>query len=260
MLMRDLVFLTKREEEYLLRTLESGLHVSDLRQFFLWVRGQFQGFLPHAVMICIHFDEMDQVSRLECLHNNTFDPAQIKRLTHTADGLAVRMVKYCRGLQKYPFSFQCGASDTPQHQRLLEAEVSALKFSNALLHGTPKLSGGATFFVLFGMPEQLSERKMFFIELLLPQLHLAFMRVILSRSSAMAPVDGALLNPLSEREAQILKWVTLGKSNNEVADILSLSPFTIKNHMQNIYKKLDVNNRVQAVAKSRFIRLPNVEG
>jgi DNA-binding CsgD family transcriptional regulator len=39
----------------------------------------------------------------------------------------------------------------------------------------------------------------------------------------------------------------MGKTNSEIAMILHLSTFTVKNHMRRIYKKLDVLNRAQAV-------------
>jgi transcriptional regulator EpsA len=52
---------------------------------------------------------------------------------------------------------------------------------------------------------------------------------------------------LSARELEVMKWVRLGKTNSEIAMILNLSTFTVKNHMRRIYKKLDVLNRAQAV-------------
>jgi transcriptional regulator EpsA len=54
--------------------------------------------------------------------------------------------------------------------------------------------------------------------------------------------------PLSDREAEIMKWVALGKTNGEIGSILNVSSFTVKNHMQRIFKKLDVFNRAQAVS------------
>ena len=53
---------------------------------------------------------------------------------------------------------------------------------------------------------------------------------------------------LSEREAGIMKWVAMGKTNSEIGSILDVSTFTVKNHMQRIFKKLDVLNRAQAVS------------
>jgi len=57
------------------------------------------------------------------------------------------------------------------------------------------------------------------------------------------------LSALSERERQIMTWVALGKTNPEIGCILSISEFTVKNHMKSIFGKLDVTNRAQAVAK-----------
>jgi DNA-binding CsgD family transcriptional regulator len=46
-----------------------------------------------------------------------------------------------------------------------------------------------------------------------------------------------------------MNWVKMGKTNAEIGSILSISAFTVKNHLQHIFKKLDVYNRMQAVSK-----------
>jgi transcriptional regulator EpsA len=56
-----------------------------------------------------------------------------------------------------------------------------------------------------------------------------------------------LTGSLSEREIEIMKWVRSGKTNQEIGMILDISFFTVKNHLQRIFKKLDVINRAQAV-------------
>ena len=45
----------------------------------------------------------------------------------------------------------------------------------------------------------------------------------------------------------------MGKTNAEIGIILSISAFTVKNHMQHIFKKLDVYNRTRAVSKMEAI-------
>ncbi len=55
---------------------------------------------------------------------------------------------------------------------------------------------------------------------------------------------------LTERERQVLKWISAGKSNWEIAKILGISEFTVKNHVQNLLKKLSATNRAQAVTKA----------
>jgi DNA-binding NarL/FixJ family response regulator len=52
--------------------------------------------------------------------------------------------------------------------------------------------------------------------------------------------------PLSPREMEILRFVTKGNSNKEIAQMLGISHQTVKNHMTSILKKLDVRDRTQA--------------
>ena len=61
------------------------------------------------------------------------------------------------------------------------------------------------------------------------------------------------IEPLSEREMQVLDLVAQGLSNREIARALSLSISTVKVHTHNIYSKLDVHSRTQAVAKARAL-------
>ena len=64
-----------------------------------------------------------------------------------------------------------------------------------------------------------------------------------------------LEDPLSERELEVLQHVGKGLSNQEIADKLFLSAGTVKRHMSNIYQKLDVRNRTQAIERARALKL-----
>ena len=52
--------------------------------------------------------------------------------------------------------------------------------------------------------------------------------------------------PLTNRELQVLRHITLGLSNREIGQLLEISIETVKEHVQNILRKLDVNDRTQA--------------
>jgi DNA-binding NarL/FixJ family response regulator len=52
--------------------------------------------------------------------------------------------------------------------------------------------------------------------------------------------------PLTQREAEVLLWIARGKSNRDVAEILTLSPRTVNKHLEQIYAKLGVENRTSA--------------
>jgi DNA-binding NarL/FixJ family response regulator len=79
----------------------------------------------------------------------------------------------------------------------------------------------------------------------------------LKRVSSMVPLvqmEG-LVEPLSERELEILRLIARGASNKEVAEQLFIAEGTVKNHMTNILGKLSVRDRMQAVLKARDLGL-----
>jgi DNA-binding NarL/FixJ family response regulator len=64
-----------------------------------------------------------------------------------------------------------------------------------------------------------------------------------------------LLEPLTERELEVLALIAAGFSNPEIAARLYLSVNTMRAHTSNIFRKLDVHNRVQAAARGRELGL-----
>ena len=64
-----------------------------------------------------------------------------------------------------------------------------------------------------------------------------------------------LVEPLSEREREVLKLLAEGLSNREIAERLIVAEGTIKTHVHNIYGKLGVANRVQAITRARELKL-----
>lgn len=60
---------------------------------------------------------------------------------------------------------------------------------------------------------------------------------------------------LTGREVEILKLISKGLSNSEIAEELGVTNNTIKTHIKNIYGKLQVNRRVQAVARAKELNI-----
>ncbi len=60
-------------------------------------------------------------------------------------------------------------------------------------------------------------------------------------------VNGGKISPLTTREKEILSLVSKGQTNSQIADKLFVREVTVKTHLNNIYKKLKVENRIQAV-------------
>ncbi len=66
---------------------------------------------------------------------------------------------------------------------------------------------------------------------------------------------GPAIEPLSPRELEVLRLLAAGASNRQIADELVLVTGTVKAHVLSIYRKLDVHNRTQAVARARELKL-----
>jgi LuxR family maltose regulon positive regulatory protein len=74
-------------------------------------------------------------------------------------------------------------------------------------------------------------------------------------SSAPTGASSSLVEPLSDREIEVLQLIAKGLTNPEIASRLYLSLNTVKVHTRNIYGKLGVNNRTQAAARGRVLGL-----
>ena len=74
-------------------------------------------------------------------------------------------------------------------------------------------------------------------------------------SSSVEQTTNDMIEPLSERELEILRLVAEGKSNQQVAEALILATGTVKKHLNNIFGKLGVQSRTQCVARARELNL-----
>ncbi len=79
--------------------------------------------------------------------------------------------------------------------------------------------------------------------------------VELSPKTALPEYHQNLVEPLSERELEVLALIAAGLSNAEIARKLYIAIGTVKRHINNIYGKLAVGSRTQAIAKAREINL-----
>lgn len=87
------------------------------------------------------------------------------------------------------------------------------------------------------------------LEYLIPHLDAAMHRMAPASSGSALPVR------LSNREKDVLAWVSRGKSSWEASCILGISENTVKFHLTNIYNKLNVRTRVEAVVKASELQL-----
>lgn len=248
------VRLNASDLEHLLMTMERALEVQSRSQFFLWAQGALQGFIPHESLWCAHGDLDRMQLRVECFSSAVTSERVEAQVTDRTDGLLPRLVDdWIRG-GRMPRLLSSEGGDQVGRRQLI-SDLKHCGFDHVAVHGVREMQGNyGSFFVLAGMAQMPSERDAYLLELLMPHMHLALHRMRMRETSG-AGVDVAPVTLLSKREIQVLHWVKNGKTNMEIGQILGISPPTVKNHLQKVMRKLNVNNRAQAVGKCATLRL-----
>ena len=247
--MDALVTLTAVDLERLVITIESSQQVHLRHQYFLWSQGVLQSFLPHVALIIGHGDYGTPSFRYEVLGRTQL--ADDRLPGSDFDKLVgLTLESWQRGGQ-VPKGFSGGGTAQCPVGLLLKR----FSIDHAMAHGTREFSGDSSgFFVFLNMPQAPGRRHVYFAQMLLPYLHTTLHRMLTHEKN---PPDLPVRfnTRLSSREAQVISLVRDGMTNQQIGERLELSPLTIKNHIQNILRKLGVSNRAQAVAKAVKARL-----
>lgn len=240
-----------RRLEYFVAAIESAHSVSSLSDFFMWVRGSLWAVFPHEIMLCSLGNPKESQYYRDCLHD---EPLSAHKSAMLLDGPYSVLAR----LQAHARQFQVG-------ELCLDAAGNcSLPLPEGLASDFAALGLGELWFVDCGSGGNLSPCSFALIgrtlraelQPLLPlfkaSIQLVLMRVTASGSDAQALAKpDASDTALTPRQQEIMNWVRQGKTNEEVGLIMGISPFTVKNHLQKIYARLKVSNRLQAVTSDR---------
>ncbi|MBL8415632.1 MAG: transcriptional regulator EpsA [Propionivibrio sp.] len=255
--------LTDEEQENLLRAIETSLQVRRRHQFYLWTQGPLQAFIPHKILISLFTRDGKEVMAMDRFNSCIVSEQTFEEVCDKDDGLVMQAMSAWREAGESPILMAPGKHLPLALYERFGHRLEGINFGSAAGHGSAPVDGSginSSFFFFAQMPNNLTLRHAYFIELLMPNIHMAFLRT-LGRSERVAlGVDDSMCfydlgKTVTERELEILVWVQEGKSNQEIATFLNISPLTVKNHVQKILRKLKVRNRAQAVSKATAMRL-----
>lgn len=240
--------------------MQQGLAVNRHIDLMLWLQGEVQNFLPHDILLACWGEfgnggyHIDVISRLPSIRTTTVMERNIEPMVR---GLHERWQHSARSA--FAVSMPSGIVVGRADQDCGVTEAFAV-MRTAIVHGLRDHRGRQDcFYIALSRLLQLPDAVHRNFEVLLPYVDAALRRVahLPVQYPGPGPVgaDGAALHSalaalgLSGRETEIMLWVRAGKTNQEIGLILHISTFTVKNHLKRIYKKLDVRNRAQAVAR-----------
>lgn len=187
-------------------------------------------YLAYAYYLLVQGQNKEAGSILSQLHNITFDSKRVERLIAVKTIYAV-YYKYTRDLDN-------------AYTNLLEALVIAAPENLVMffIHNFGELEDLLT--VIFMKPA--------YVEKIPPQF-IENIKIAIEKHRKVAKKSN--IEVLSIREIEIIKYIAIHMSNQEIADKLFISLNTVKTHLKNIFLKLEVDSRSKAVSKVKDIGL-----
>lgn len=237
----------------IVRLVQQSGRIRDQDQLAQWLGGSPQALIPHSVALAGWGDFSSGQVRFCCIgqsgHRMADDEAE--RLLRAAHAHWLAGGMQAQVLPGSVFLRGAGQENGSMH---------------TVVHGLRDLRVSCDSVYAFLMPADASiQQARQAARLLLPIIDLAFRQAIALDDDGPCSTFGDEVasgldaardelqitgQPLSEREEEVMRWVRLGKTNSEIAIILHLSTFTVKNHMRRIYRKLNALNRAQAVSRA----------
>ncbi|NTV69080.1 MAG: hypothetical protein HGA71_02930 [Azonexaceae bacterium] len=256
----------------LLETIHNSLAIESHWELLHWLQGGVQELVPHTVLIAAwgNFVSgqifLDVVSPLTSLRTTTVSTEVVLPFL-----LQTFETWKTAGSEPVSFPLKSGAFD---NEAPGATENGAAKYLApmhwAVVHGMRDERGDAECLYVFltdALFVDSFDTKG--LKLLLPFVDAAFRRVShLPMQRLMALENTELVHTtqhpdtqhvtspsafegLTRREQEIMRWVSLGKTNPEIGHILCVSPVTVRNHLYRIFRKLGAINRAQAVFQLR---------
>jgi transcriptional regulator EpsA len=243
------VTLEGEDQGRLFAIVNRSLRVSNEHEFFSWAQCELQYLIPHEILVCSIWVGSDPQPKFYNFSSTRyFQDEQFFAVCNPPKGLLLQMMARAQKSGK-----GCIVSKDARLGDYDEAWVEMLdghELKNILAHGLYGPDGRLKSFFCFGrVSATLCAKLLYLLEVLLPILDATLGRIVARRYARPDPIRaGAAI--LGAREIQIINLIKVGKSNQVIAEELFISPLTVKNHVQNILKKLQVRTRGHAVTRA----------
>jgi transcriptional regulator EpsA len=246
---------TTDESTRFIRIVSDCARIGSHYDVYRWLSGEVQHFLPHDILLAAWGDFAKWDLTLD--------------LTSGLPGVRTAQLAHCRvhDLVRHAYAQWTDADRQPVLLKTSDAvvmqpschcpiHVAFRGMRSILVHGVhDRRTGVDSIFIALGSGSVIKGRSMLrFVSIVDPLVHqidAAFRKVAAYPvADGASPVrDGSNVLHLSQRERQVLESVCRGETNLDIAVTLEISPFTVKNHVQRIFRKIGVTNRTQAAAR-----------
>lgn len=234
--------------------IDASMQITNAEEFVAWTSGPLQKMLPHRIMFAAIGELSENSYHINKFINHNFPEGFVEAARMPNGSIAMPPLLNGWWRDGKPVLFQPDVAKMTGRS-FWGALLRKYDLQNKAAHGIRSLGDRAvSYFTFHQIPERLTDRHGYLLELLVPHMYAAFMRF--AEELPGPPVAHRFdFHAISPREAEILKWIQLGKTNWEIGEIMGLSERTIKTYIERILKKLGVANRTHAVSKALSLKI-----
>lgn len=254
--------LPDRVRDDFFKIVEPSLYITTQEEFFKWTQNELQGIFPHEKLVCGVGRLGKNGVQIRHVMGCNFPDEYVEALKRP-DGLTSSpiILKWMKEQQPILFDPDCTG---PHCNEIRESappgwldNFRRFELRNLAAHGLRDVENHtASYFSFSSIPAPLTERHAYLLKLLVPHMHVSLSRVVSNPRFGKRPSTSQHV-VLSPREKEILQWMSSGKSNWEISQVVGLSESTVKNHVHRILGKMHAATRAQAVAKAIHLKLIN---
>ncbi len=243
--------------EKIFAAIRSSYKIDKHVDFFIWLQGAVGEVLPHDMLLACwgEFESAHKKNTLSYDVASNVSDVSTQVIMDASDKFDA-FVSHLHTLwvnNKQRWYIVNSLDDTGLAGQIKDPFPAELKpFNSMLVYGVSDVRGNNECLYIF-----LSKDKTFTVQnsvmgLVMPHIDSTLRKI--QHLEAVDALEALVLDQqavsiLSERELEIIYWVRVGKTNQEIGEILFISQNTVKSHLKRIFSKLNVTTRAQAVGK-----------
>lgn len=223
--------------------------ISTAAEFCICMDTDMQRIFPHEMMVCgIANLEGENIMPYRMLLNH-FPQAYMDSLRTADGGINSALIERWRATRK-PVLVELDHNIDDWPATWVE-NARKHGFKNFAQHGFIDFAGATgSSFAFSGLPGRLRAKHAYILTHIVPHLHIALMKSMTEYTEPSKPPSPPSTIALTSRQQEVLQWLSSGKTNWEIGQILGTTEDTIKYHLSQIFSKLHVSSRAQAVAEA----------
>lgn len=234
---------------------EASLTVRSREQFYVWLQGPVHGLVPHQILICgVRNPSGPTMLTQHFSSTRYFRQEHFDAVIHPGRGLLPQVAPMIKGMEDSLLMRPGGEAASSDG---LSALIASNELKNIAFKSVSGLGGQMeAYFCYARLAGEFDDRLRSAIEFLTPHLHATFVRMMAHemQGSIGASSSGAA-QLITTRQAEILALVKDGLTNAQIAEALACSQWTVKNHVQNILRRLGTKSRSQALVRAMRLGL-----